>query len=255
MKGFFYCLLMSLVFLSSSVFSGVIPEASRLVYALDKSEQPLRLYNANEYPVVVQVWVNDGEVDGDASNAKSPMFVMPPVFKMGANDSQEIKIMHAEGNRGDKEIVYWLNIHEAPPSNFGVKESGQARFVMGMRTQMKIFYRPEGLKTTFQEVVNGLEFKLLNADGRWILQCKNNTPLHASFTDLGVAPMGEQDLSKVRLVNRELDMMTPPFSEKNYVLEGDGLSKILESDKLEVTFVLVDDFGADHLLKAPLNLR
>ena len=239
----------------NSAVAGVTPESSRLVYKYQGSQQPLRLYNANDYPVVVQVWVNDGEVNGEASDAKSPMFVMPPVFKLENKGSKEIKILHAgKVDQADREIVYWLNIHEVPPTKSNnAEDNDSATLAFGMRTQMKIFYRPEGVTTTFEELSDSLEFSIIQEGENWLLRCKNKTPLHASFTNLGVVAKGESDLSKAILVKQELDMMTPPFSERDYQLTTASASDLSSTNALDVKFALINDVGADYLFTAPVD--
>ncbi|EKO3902397.1 fimbria/pilus periplasmic chaperone, partial [Vibrio metschnikovii] len=50
------------LFFSNITYAVVIPETSRVVYNLDKNEQSLYIYNKNKYPVLVQLWSDNGDV-------------------------------------------------------------------------------------------------------------------------------------------------------------------------------------------------
>jgi len=213
------------------VDAGVLAAATRVIYTQGEHEQSLMLANTNDYPVVVQTWVDRGEAD---PNILAPFVSLPSVFQLLPEARQGIRILLADADilPQDRESVFWLNLHEVPPTLKASGETQQDTLALAMNMQLKIFYRPAGLPET--DVAQALRFKLVQADGAWYVQCDNPTPYHASFTALSVV---DKKTSLDTPVRSEMDMMTTPFAQRRYLL-GDNppAGRILR-------YTLVDDAG------------
>ena len=70
-------LLLLTVLFVLSVEAGIMPASSRIIYRDGDREKTLMLVNTNDYPVLVQSWVDNGE--GSPEAASPPFVVLPPV--------------------------------------------------------------------------------------------------------------------------------------------------------------------------------
>jgi len=198
------------VFMQTCAHAGVLAGATRVIYTQASPAQSLMLANTNDYPVIVQTWVDQGEAD---PNVLAPFVSLPAVFRLQPKETQGIRILLADVQTlpQDKESVFWLNLYEIPPALHATAETSQDSLALAMDTQIKIFYRPEGLPET--DVAAQLRFALTQVDGVWGITCHNPTPYYASLTMLEVV-----DGSATMPVQGEMDMMTPPLAQRRYVL-------------------------------------
>ncbi len=84
-------LLLTILFVQS-VEAGIMPASSRIIYRDGDREKTLMLVNTNDYPVLVQSWVDNGE--GSPEAASPPFVVLPPVFRLAARRTQGLRIIY-----------------------------------------------------------------------------------------------------------------------------------------------------------------
>lgn len=189
-----------------AVFAGVMPASTRIIYSTEDREKTLMLVNTNEYPVLVQSWVDAGEGTPEAQD--TPFVVLPPVFRLEPGSVQGLRIVYNHDPLPqDRESVFWLNLYEIPPE---LKNNDPAKLTLAMNTQLKIFYRPKSLSLVPEEAVHKLTYKLGNDGGAYI-EFKNPTPLNISFSKIIVG--------NTKAVQQD-DMMLKPFSQRRYLLEN-----------------------------------
>lgn len=200
-----------LAIFTQTAISGIMPASSRVIYHSAEREKTLMLVNTNDYPIVVQSWVDNGEGSPDAVTA--PFVVIPPVFRLAAGSIQGLRIVYNHDPLPqDKESVFWLNLYEIPPGN---SSNDPFHLTLAMNTQLKIFYRPEAVIITPDDVVHKLTYRL-GYDGRaGYIELRNPTPLHISFGSIRVGNTK---------VIQESDMMIRPFSQQRYRLVGNDIS-------------------------------
>jgi P pilus assembly chaperone PapD len=104
-------LLFSLLFYAANAVTGVMPEKSRIVYHQQSKMQSSVLVNTNDYPVMVQLWIDDGELQKPPELATAPFVVTPAVFKLNARQLNGIKVIYS-GEKGqlpsDRESLFWF---------------------------------------------------------------------------------------------------------------------------------------------------
>jgi len=220
--------------------AGLFASATRVIYAQDTQERSLMLANTNDYPVIVQTWVDGGQADPDVL---SPFVSLPSVFQLLPKARRGIRIVlaDAQGLPQDRESVFWLNLYEIPPTRRHPDATSGNHLALAMNTQLKIFYRPAGLPPV-KDVAAQLRFALVHDAGTWFVQCENPTPYHASFTTLQV-----MDGDAATAVKSEMDMMSAPFSRRRYVL-GDQppAGRVLR-------YTLIEDTGLAQTFDAVLE--
>ena len=195
--------------------AGLLAASTRLIYQEGSREHSLMLANTNDYPVIVQSWIDDGR--GDASRAQAPFVVIPPVFRMEPQAKQGVRIVYNQAPlAADRESVWWLNLYEIPPT--ARANAGENRLLMSMNTQLKIFYRPRSLAPpTAENSIAQLRCLLTTAGTRQAIRCHNPTPYHISFVRLTLAAGGQRQQAA-----QQMDMMLYPFSDKTYPLTSGG---------------------------------
>lgn len=138
----------SLLFIFSTLplpgWAGVIADASRVVFDSSKREQNLMLANINDYPVMVQLWVDNGSVSGTPDLAGDvPVIPLPALFKLTAGEKRNVRLLKVDYDLPkDRESLYWLNIYEVPPKPSAEGADAENMMILTMRTQLKVFIRP-----------------------------------------------------------------------------------------------------------------
>ncbi len=231
-----YCCLILLIFsLSQQAMAGLIAGATRMIYLPESRERTLMLANTNDYPVVVQTWIDDGDVDSSPDQTQAPFMVLPAVFKMQPGGAQGLRIINkGESLPKDRESVYWLNLYEIPPKTRRDSDA-HAQVAMAMNTQMKIFYRPDGLTPTLPEAMKKVSFSLKKQNNQYVVTVHNPTPYHVSFGQIQL-----HDKNRSYLVAQEMDMMVVPFADRQYQFEHPPTSL---SGNMALDYIYFNDAG------------
>ncbi|HGM5492588.1 TPA: molecular chaperone [Serratia fonticola] len=215
--------------------AGIIASATRVIFREGDDEKGLMLLNTNGYPVVVQTWVDDGDVNAAPEQSKAPFVSLPAVFSMQPDTTKGLRLVYNQQPLpADRESVFWINLYEIPPTR-PVMPPEQPSVTMAMNTQMKIFYRPKALVKEAGNTPMPI-FSLQKEDNHYVLVCDNRSPFHLSFARISLR-IGQQDYP----VQLESDMMTPPFSRKKYQLDELGQPGAIASPL--VAAAIIDDQG------------
>ncbi|MFC5429584.1 molecular chaperone [Paraburkholderia denitrificans] len=214
--------------------AGVTPTVSRVVMPGDVTEVSAQLVNINTYPVLVQAWVDDGELHTTPQESTAPVIALPPIFRMDAHERTSLRLINSGAPLpADRESLFWLNLHEIPLTQKNRFSDGQT-VTITMRTQFKVFVRPvDKLPYPATELPKRLTFSLTGANAGLLLSVHNPTPYYATINMLDVS-VG--DTSQPAVVN-----MLAPFSESSVRLEG---LRAQAGDHAKVKFALIDDDGA-----------
>ncbi|MFZ1181550.1 MAG: molecular chaperone [Herbaspirillum sp.] len=215
--------------------AGIMVERTRLIFEEGQQERSLTLANTNDYPIIVQTWVDNGEGSSTPDAVVSVMMPLPGVFRLQPNEIMHLRVLYANDPLpGDRESVFWLNLYEIPLLNSD-RHAEQARLLVGINTQIKIFYRPKNLPSSSGDVGRQLAFRLEKTGDGWVLVCYNRSPYFASFASLNMT-VGDRHIETAQ----SPDMMTPPMSERRYSLSS-PVSDVVAGG--EVGYILIDDSG------------
>lgn len=198
-RGIASCLAALLVWNAQAV-AGVTPEASRVVFDEGAVEQSLQIFNVNKYPVLVQAWVDDGNILALPQNSTAPIIALPPIFRMSAGDQLSLRLINSGGSLPtDRESLFWLNLYEIPAT----PKSGAANeqiVTVTMRTQIKVFVRPEKLPFPPDELPKRLTFSLVHRAGKLALEIDNPTPYYATLAEVRLTIEGAQKQEPVEMI-------------------------------------------------------
>ncbi len=155
------------------VYAGVTAERTRVIFHEGEREASLAVVNQNPYPVIVQVWSDNGDLDSAPETANAPIIPLPAVFRLNPLQQRSLRLLFT-GQRlpQDRESLYWLNLYEIPPRPSEELAAGESRLTVTLRTQMKLIYRPKGLQPTVEHAPSRLIFR----QDRGTLRVENPTP-------------------------------------------------------------------------------
>lgn len=156
------------------------------------------------------------------SAAGAPFVVTPPLFRLEPHNQQTVRIIRQGGRElpVDRESVFYLSFLAIP----AVAAEGQAmtRLSIGVRTVIKLFYRPDHLPLSPEQAAGKATF---TKQGNELL-AKNSTPYYLTFNQLSV--------DDKPIAHPQAPMMIAPFSVQAYPYSGSGKT---------VSWTVINDYG------------
>lgn len=151
--------------------ASVVMTGNRVVYPADAKQVSVQLTNQDDFPNVMQAWLDSGDEQSTPQTARAPFMLTPPMFRMAAHSGQTLRLQFTGADLPkDKESVFWLNILQIPPVAKGSEASNQ--MIVMLRSRMKVFWRPAGLQGSPNEMnktttasVSGRKLSLTNNSG------------------------------------------------------------------------------------------
>lgn len=216
-------LLIALTVCSHNASAAIQLMATRVVYNSNNSSATLPIQNQSNSDYLVQTWLEDP----NGGTTSIPIQVVPPILKLSAGKSASLRFIYSGKSLPDnQESLYWVNIQEIPPAS---KEENVLQ--VAVHSRLKLFFRPNSLKTTLAEQAEKLEW----AKSGNQLRIKNNGPMYISLDSLHAG-----------IKNINLDMI-PPHGEKTINLGSSNIGNT-------VSYGYINDFGGVTEIKNhPLN--
>lgn len=201
--------LVALGLIGRVAYGGVIAERTRVIVPGDHREASLALVNQNAYPVVVQAWIDNGDMASTPDTSTAPIMPLPPVFRLEPGQQRSLRlIVTGQGLAQERESLYWLNVYEIPPLPSEELEEGMTRLTITVRTQLKVIYRPG-------KIAEGAEqapLRLVVHGKPHSVQIQNPTPFYITLTH-----------AEVRAGTRSVRVKTPllePFSTQHVLADS-----------------------------------
>lgn len=214
--------------------AGVTAEKTRVVFSAKNSEASLQVLNQNSYPVVVQTWVDDGEMSSTPDTTQAPIIPLPAIFRMEPGEQRNLRLIYSgEALPKDRESLFWLNLYEIPPRSNAPQSPDATRLTITLRTQMKVLFRPVQLQSAPHTINQQLQFTLQNTASTPTLRIDNPTPYFATLSTIKVKN-GATDLAVQ-------DGMIAPFAQQTLPFKQPG--SIHSEAGAQVEFTRVDDEG------------
>ncbi|XDZ52837.1 molecular chaperone [Neisseriaceae bacterium CLB008] len=236
--SFLLLMLISLPSVASVVITG-----TRVIYSGHQNEVGIELKNDASQPALVQSWVDYFDEPKNKANLAVPFVVMPPVFRMEANEGQSLRLMYTqEPLPTDRETLFRFNVLEIPPT----PEAGAANYLlMAIRNQLKLFYRPAEIKQKPDQVEQDYIWRLQkDATGQFILSVDNPTPFYLNLSEVNLINQAGA------LVAYEADMIAPK-SHQQIVVKNIPSAQVQQLKTFQ--FVYINDYGARVLVTAPFQ--
>lgn len=207
--------------------AGVTAERTRVIFDEGQREASLALVNQNTYPVIVQTWIDDGQLESAPQTANAPIMPLPPVFRLNPGQQRSLRLLYTGAALPkDRESLYWLNLYEIPPQPGEPVAEGQSRLTVTLRTQMKLIYRPRTLVRAAEAAPRQLAFHRVGD----AVQVDNPTPY---FITLAGAEVRQGNTSTPLPAE-----LLPPTSQRTLTP-----MQALPAGGAEVRYVWIDDGG------------
>ncbi|WP_279628541.1 fimbrial biogenesis chaperone [Bordetella genomosp. 12] len=184
--------------------ASLVIEGTRVVYKAGAAEVVVKMSNEGAVASLMQAWIDDGRPDATPDQMSVPFFLTPPLARVEPGKGQALRIFHTDGGQAlpqDRESLFWLNVLDVPPKA-GTGEDTGAILQISVRTRLKMFFRPKGLKGSADNAAADLTFRVVPG-GK--LEVANPTPYYVNLRE---ASYGPQD----HPAHRYPSMMVAPFS-------------------------------------------
>lgn len=158
---------------------------SRIIMSEQQPEATPQVLNQGHSPVLLQIWIDDGDPQAKVEQMMTPFIVDPPIFRLDGGQSRRLRVLLAQAPQSlprDRESVYWLNVLEIPARR---SRPGSNQLQIGFRSRIKLFFRPQALAQAQQQGFAALQFaRVRDAAGRAVLRINNPAPVHQSLNTL-----------------------------------------------------------------------
>lgn len=137
--------------------------------------------NSTEQPALVQLWIDTGDPTVPPDKIRSPLVLLPPMFRLEANEQRNVRLLIADPKQlpTDRESVFWLNVYQMPPVN---QQQDKQRLILPIRLRIKVFIRRGALPAPQEEDLSKLTFT--QASGN--LCVHNPTPWHLTISGVDI---------------------------------------------------------------------
>lgn len=197
-------------------FAGVTAERTRIIFDENDREGSVLLVNQNPYPVLTQVWVDDGEIYPDPTNSRGPVLPLPPIFRLFPGEQRTIRLIKTgQPTPSDRESLYWFNIYEIPPKNNQKIDSNQAKITVTLRTQLKLLYRPKDLKEDAEHAPRKIVFRKFQTNNSKSIKIENPTPFYITITGAKPYQTNKNIINSI-LIPPFGVIQTPPLHEEEF---------------------------------------
>lgn len=214
--------------LPATGYTSVIVNGTRVIYPGNEQEVTVKLSNNGKLPVLVQSWVDNGDISAKPEKIEVPYILTPPVNRIEPEKSQTLRLSYTASPQlpEDRESVYWLNVLEIPPTKSNVPN----RLQMAFRTRIKLFYRPAAIadSSKVNEAAESLKWSVVGGE----LQANNTSPYYISLVSINVSQSG----SKLSIEGE----MVPPMNKRNFKLKGNRTFV----HGATILYEYIDDWGA-----------
>lgn len=176
--------------------------------------------------MLIQSWVDDL-----ADNNKSPFIVTPPLFRLDAGDSNDLRVLLTSAQLpNDRESLFTLNIKVIPANT---APAGENILQFAIKNQLKLIYRPAGLRLGARRgAAPALAGQRQPPAGGECL------PYYVTITTLTCAGQNQKTPLERSVI--------APHSREEYSLPGEACAR-------EVSWRILDDFGAVQTFSAPVS--
>jgi chaperone protein EcpD len=209
--------------------AAIIVDRTRVIYSDNEKEVTIRITNPGHSPVLVQSWLDIGDVEEVPEKIMTPFIMTPSINRINPGKSQTLRLSYVgtPALPEDRESIFWLNILEIPPV---IQGSATDRLQVAYRTRIKLFYRPKAVskKVSAYEAANQLVWSVDSG----VLKASNDSPYFISLVSVAIV-LG----SKKVYVNGE--MVSPKGNQRFNIKD----TSLLQAGA-NVTYTYIDDLGA-----------
>ncbi|RQH07117.1 fimbrial biogenesis chaperone [Paraburkholderia dinghuensis] len=227
-----------------SLGAGIFTSSTRLIFPSTSRDASLQIFNENDYPVIIQTWIDDGDENALPDELETPFVVIPPLIRLQPHESRAVRIIYTQHPLPeDKESVFWFNAQMIPPMAH-MQTDQKNEISLSVRLRQKIFFRPRHIDKGSEEWADKLDCRAqFHQEGEAIINCRNPTPYYATLDKISLHT-GNETLT-------ETGSMLAPFSDKSFHLKDSVSVGTNEGNFIELS--IIDDEGFVRKIVRNLN--
>ncbi|WP_248296115.1 fimbrial biogenesis chaperone [Pragia fontium] len=204
----------------------------RVIYPeSEKRGVTLRAYNKTSSVYLMQSWIQPVDTDTgnvgllNSTSTAMPFIITPPLQRFEPGEELVLRIRRTGVELpNDRESVYFISMKAIPGQPVPKDKQITPSVTLTVVTNMKLFYRPEGLpKRGVQEAAVQLKF---SQQGDTLI-ADNPTPFWLTFSHLSIG--------NYKLNNDQMRLMVPPKGQQQYHLP--------QATRGDVEWQLIDEEG------------
>lgn len=233
--------LCGLTFSSQSIYASVVMDGKRIIYYSNNKSVDVHLKNRDNFPYIIQVWLDAGDRDSTAeSKNTTPFMVTPPLSQIKAKEGQLLRIQYvgAKTLPQDRESIFYFNFLQIPPSNVSSEDddddNNKNKIIVTLRSRIKLFYRPKNLSVDSTQLQTLLNVKGSHDNKGYYVEIKNDSPFYVSLVSLVLKN------KQGNTVKTEPSMISPFDKGKWYFPKA----KINSGEEATVEVSFINDQGA-----------
>lgn len=222
--------MMAGVFTDGAVASdgGISLSRTRVIFEGDRRSEKVTVTNQSGRVYLISSRVLSTPDQKAGGQETLPFIMTPPLFRLESGTRNAVLVVRNDTSvlPYDRESVFYLSFLAIPavskPAGSSADDVMHPRLSVGIRSVIKLFYRPPGLDISAAQAAEKLNFTV--KDG--VLYAENPTPYYLTLASLQ-ADHGEVDL-------RQQDRMLPPYGSRDYRISGGAGT---------VSWAVIDDYG------------
>lgn len=221
--------------LATQVQASIVITGTRIIYPADQREVTVKLSNQSKAPLLVQSWIDDGDIKATPDSSMAPFLLTPPITRIDGNKGQTLRVRYT-GQKSlpqNVESLFWLNVLEVPST----VDDGKDKLKLAFRTRIKFFYRPPNLEGDVSTAPKSLQWRVQSSATGLELECSNPTPYYMTLSNVSLKANGHTATPKLDLKNS----LIAPGEHKRLPLTTFAPNVLINSG--EVVFSVINDFG------------
>ncbi|MFN1513912.1 fimbria/pilus periplasmic chaperone [Vibrio owensii] len=178
------CFSVIVAFSTSLTHAAVDIDRTRIVMNAHELESDFTLANSGEDNVLLQLWTDKGDLTVSPSDEETPLFVIPPIFKMARGEVRSVRLLlnRADLDFEDRENLLWLNIFQVTQVSEEAITANTQQIMLPLRLRLKVLVRPKGIEVPGKNAYSQLRFVRAGES----LKVVNPLPWYANFLSIKV---------------------------------------------------------------------
>jgi chaperone protein EcpD len=140
-----FCISLLSGLLCAQAEASIVMNNTRVIYNAAAREVTVPIKNRSSRPVLVQSWLDNGDVNADPTTHHTPFVILPPITRVEGDSAKTLRLraVNITALPADRESVFWLNVLDVPVK---LSASEKNRLQVALQSRVKVFYRPAGLR-------------------------------------------------------------------------------------------------------------
>ena len=168
---------------------GISLKQTRVIIDADSKSESITLVNRSKRVYLILSSVHKLPDGARESPLDIPFMIIPPLFRLESESTNTLMVLRKDTSKlpDDRESIFYLSFLAIPavskPENGGIEDGLiQPRVSIGIRSVIKLFYRPAGLVTSVRDAPGELSFQQQGTS----IYTHNPTPYFMTLTRLKI---------------------------------------------------------------------